>query len=263
MGGGGVKYGISHYWLQPDSESLQSKLTSVTGFSRTASHVESQIGDQSSCKVEPRQLLRLTVLSLKLIAHHGGFSRWGEAPFDPNTGKILWSKLKLQVSMESGNNKKPFLPNNFGRIWFTATFCIFPWKPPIWAEIWWREKNAFIHFSQVDLLTMKVLRANPSQEVFSAFSSSSVLQCVVAWMGWCIVSWYNWIIEPFHQLIPYTIVGQQQNTCPSLYIRAPAGQIPPLCTVQKTPRQSGVDWQEGQYVAVCRGTLASWGPCHW
>ena len=81
------------------------------------------------------------------------------------------------------------------------------------------KKNAFIHFSQVDLLTMKVLRANPSQEVFSAFSSSSVLQCVVAWMGWCIVSWYNWIIEPFHQLIPYTIVGQQQNTCPSLYIR--------------------------------------------
>ena len=27
--------------FQPDSESLQSKLTSVTGFSRTASHVES------------------------------------------------------------------------------------------------------------------------------------------------------------------------------------------------------------------------------
>ena len=37
----GVKYGISHHWVQPDSESLQSKLTSVTGFSQTASHVES------------------------------------------------------------------------------------------------------------------------------------------------------------------------------------------------------------------------------
>ena len=72
----GVKYGISHHWFQPDSESLQSKLTSVTALVSVRLRVTlSQTRHQSSCKFEPRQLLRLTVLSLKLIAHHGGFSR--------------------------------------------------------------------------------------------------------------------------------------------------------------------------------------------
>ena len=113
--------------------------------------------------------------------------------------------------MENGNNKNHSFQTILVEYGLLQLFVSFHESPQFGLKFGDVKKNAFIHFSQVDLLTMKVLRANPSQEVFSAVCSGL--------NGWCIVSWYNWIIEPFHQLIPYTIVGQQQNTCPSLYIR--------------------------------------------
>ena len=51
------------------------------------------------------------------------------------------------------------------------TIFLLLWKH-IFAEIWWHTKKCFIQFSQVDLLTMKMLqkerKINPTQEVFSA-----------------------------------------------------------------------------------------------
>ena len=48
--GVGVKYGISHHWFQPDCQSPESELTSVTGLPVTLSQTE----HQSSCKFESK-----------------------------------------------------------------------------------------------------------------------------------------------------------------------------------------------------------------
>ena len=77
-------------------------------------------------------------------------------------------------------------------------------------------------------------RANKSlsRDPFSSNSFNGVVGALSA---------YNWIImELFHQILPCTIVGHL-----SVSLSAPAGQIPAVhihvLTVQKTPRQSGLD----------------------
>ena len=139
-------------------------------------------------------------------------------------------------------------------IWFTATFCCCPpWKPPISAEIWWHEKTHSFTFHKWTCWQWKCCEQIPLKRSFQ-----------LQWGD--VLSKFNWIREPFHQILPSTIVWTTvEHLSVSLY--SPPGQIaPPLvCTVQKTPRQSGVDWQEGQDVAAAcfRGTLASWHPGHW
>ena len=108
-----------------------------------------------------------------------------------------------------------------------AAFCIFPWKPPIYAEIWWHEKTHSFAFHKWTCWQWKCCEQIPLKRSFQLQQPE--------WGD--ALSGYNWIIiEPFHQINnSWTTV---EHLSISLYTTPPGQISPPVYC----PKESQAVW---------------------
>ena len=121
----------------------------------------------------------------------------------------IWLSKKLQASW----------------IWFLQLFVSFHKSPQLSLKIGDMKKNAFIRFFTSGLVDNEsVASKSLSRGLFSSVQQPEWGDALSA---------YNWITEPFHQIIPCTIVGQQSRTLVNLFIQGASWTNTAPCVLSK------------------------------